>query len=50
MGIATYMMLGELNLNGLGVSSDWLLFSQQVLCVCEPHQQLVQGMLELPQR
>ena len=46
---ATYMMLGEFNFNGLGVSSDRLLFAEQALGVCEPRQQLVQRVLELPQ-
>lgn len=43
-------MLGELYLDGFGVSSGVFLFIEQLLGVAHPGQQLVQCMLELPQR
>ena len=43
-------MLGELDFDGLGVPSNRLLFAEQALGVREPGQQLVQRVLELPQR
>lgn len=46
---ATYVMLGELDFDGLGVCSNRLLLAEQALSVREPGQQLVQRMLELPQ-
>lgn len=44
-----YMMLGQLNLNGLGVSSCLFLLIEQLLGVVHPGQQLIQCMLELSQ-
>ena len=43
-------MLGEFDFDGLRVSSNRLLFAKQALGVREPGQQLVQCVLELPQR
>lgn len=42
-------MFGKFNFNSLGVSTHGFLFIQQIFCVCQPRQQLIQGMLELPQ-
>lgn len=42
-------MLGELDLDGFGVSASLLLLAEQLLRVAHPGQQLVQGMLELAQ-
>lgn len=47
--IATYMMLGKFNFNGLRVSSHRFLFTEQALGVRQPRQQLIQGVLELAQ-
>lgn len=43
------MVLGELDLNGLGVSYSLPLFVEQLFSVAHPGQKLVQRMLELPQ-
>lgn len=43
------MVLGELYLNGFGVSRGFSLFVEQLLGVAHPGQQLIQGMLELAQ-
>lgn len=44
-----YVMLGELNLDGFGVSSSLPLLSEELLGAAHPGQQLIQGMLELAQ-
>lgn len=43
------MMLGELYLNGFGVSSSLPLLTKQLLGVAHPGQELVQCVLELTQ-
>lgn len=43
------MMLGELYLDGFGVSCRFSLFVEQLFCVAHPGQQLIQCMLELAQ-
>lgn len=45
----SHMMLGELDLDGLGVSAGLLLLAEQLLRVAHPGQQLVQCVLELAQ-
>lgn len=45
----SYVVLGELYLDGFGVSSSIFLFIEQLLGVAHPGQQLIQCMLELPQ-
>lgn len=45
----SYVVLGELYLDGFGVSSSIFLFIEQLLSVAHPGQQLIQCMLELPQ-
>lgn len=42
-------MLGELNLDGFGVSSSLPLLSEELLGAAHPGQQLIQGVLELAQ-
>lgn len=43
------MMLGELYLNGFGVSSSLPLLTEQLLGVAHPGQELIQCVLELTQ-
>lgn len=45
----SHVMLGELDLDGLGVSAGLLLLAEQLLRVAHPGQQLVQCVLELAQ-
>lgn len=45
----SYMMLGELYLDGFGVPSSLSLLSEKLLGVAHPGQQLVQCVLELAQ-
>ena len=47
--VLSYVVFGELDLDGLGVSSGLPLLVQQLLGVAHPRQQLVQCMLELAQ-
>lgn len=46
----TYVMLSKFDLDGFRVSSNRFLFTQQALGVCQPCEELVQGVLELTQR
>lgn len=45
----SHVMLGELDLDGFGVSAGLLLLAEQLLRVAHPGQQLVQCVLELSQ-
>ena len=48
-GLAAYVVLSELDLDGQGGSAGLLLLVQQPFGVGHPGQQLIQSMLELPQ-
>lgn len=48
-GGLSYVVLGELDLDGFGVSSSLPLFIEQLISVAHPGQQLVQCVLELAQ-
>lgn len=45
----SYVVLGELDLNGFGVSCSLPLLIKQLFRVAHPGQKLIQRMLELPQ-